>query len=117
MVEPGIGMGSVLQVLAGLAIVLAMVGAAAWTVRRLGVAPGKAGGLLKVCGSIAVGQRERVVVVEMRDVWLVVGVAPGRVSTLHTLARPEDAALAPQGAAAASAFADWLRRAIEKPRA
>jgi flagellar protein FliO/FliZ len=115
MVEPG--MGSVLQVSAGLAIVLAMVAGAAWLVRRLGVTPGKASGLLKVCGSIAVGQRERVVVVEVRDVWLVVGVAPGRVSTLHSLPRPEDAPLAASGPAASRAFAEWLQRALERPRA
>jgi hypothetical protein len=41
--------------------------------------------MLKIRGAAAVGPRERVVLVEVADRILVLGVAPGRVNTLHTL--------------------------------
>lgn len=112
--QPGPGLASVLQVSLGLALVLAMVAGAAWLVRRLGVGAPRDEGIVRLRGGIAVGQRERVVVLEVRDTWLVVGVAPGRVSALHTLPRPEDAAQGQADAAASHAFSQWLRRAMEK---
>ena len=82
-----VSIGGVLQVLFGLAVVLATVAGAAWLLKRL--APGQisAGGAIKLIGGIAVGPKERVVVVEVGDTWLVVGVAPGQVTALHNMPR------------------------------
>ena len=69
-----------LQATLGLALVLGVIVAFAWVARRL--APGTVRGTgvpLTIIASQAVGQRERVVVVEVADQWLVLGVAPGRV--------------------------------------
>lgn len=41
--------------------------------------------LLKVIASTAVGNRERVVVVEVSDTWLVLGVTSGSVTRLHEM--------------------------------
>jgi flagellar protein FliO/FliZ len=112
---PGPGIGSVLQVSLGLGVVLLMVAAAAWLARRLGVGSARSDGALTVRGGVAVGQRERVVVVEIDDTWLVIGVAPGRISALHALPRPPGA-LAPQQTTQ-QPFAQWFRRAMEKRRA
>ena len=106
----GPGLGSLLQVSLGLGLVLAMVVGAAWLARRLGVTPGQSDGLVKVRGGAAVGQRERVVVVEVEDTWLVLGVAPGRVSPLHTMPRPEGAPRV-QASPVPHSFAQWLKRA------
>lgn len=65
--------------------------------------------LLRVITSVNVGPRERVVIVEAGESWLVLGVAPGRVSSLHTL--PRDAT--PQ-IEAQRPFADWLKKVMEK---
>jgi flagellar protein FliO/FliZ len=65
--------------------------------------------LLRVIAAVHVGPRERVVIVEAGEVWLVLGVAPGRVNAIHTLARDAAAPLAPQ-----RPFADWLRKLTEK---
>jgi len=114
---PGPGLGSVLQVSFGLGLVLAMVAAAAWLIRRLGVGAGVPEGIVRVRGGIAVGQRERVVVVEVRDTWLVIGVAPGAVRTLHALPRPPEAdGAGGAGHPAEASFARWLGRALERPR-
>ena len=78
--------GGLLQATLGLALVLGMILAVAWVAKRL--APGALRGTgvpLTIVASQSVGQRERVVVVEIADQWLVLGVAPGRVSALSTL--------------------------------
>ena len=112
---PGPGIGSVLQVSLGLGLVLMMVAAAAWLARRLGVGSTRSDGTVTVRGGVAVGQRERVVVVEINDTWLVLGVAPGRISALHTLPRPPGAH-APEETAQRP-FAQWFKRALEKSHA
>ena len=69
----------------GLAVVVGLIFLFAWVVRRFGLQPSGNGRLLKVVSSAMVGQRERVVVVEIGDAWLVLGVAAGQVRTLHTM--------------------------------
>ena len=79
---------SLLQVLFGLGLVLGAIAGTAWLLRRL--APGQisAAGSLRVVGGVAVGPKERVVLVDVGDTRLVLGVAPGHVSTLHQMPRP-----------------------------
>jgi flagellar protein FliO/FliZ len=76
--------GTMLQFALGLGTVLALIVAAGWVMKKS--AFGKsAPGMIKVVAGAAVGQRERVVVVEVADVRMVLGVAPGRVTALHTM--------------------------------
>jgi flagellar protein FliO/FliZ len=74
-----------LQAVAGLAAVLAAIGGAAWLLRRVQRLAPSRGSPLSLRGTLAVGPRERVVLVELEQTWLVLGVAPGRVNALHTL--------------------------------
>ncbi|MFZ4478402.1 MAG: flagellar biosynthetic protein FliO [Rhodoferax sp.] len=86
--EPSVshGFAGLLQAGLGLAFVVGLIFLCAWAVRRLGLQPNGGNRLLKVVSSVMVGQRERVVVVEVGDAWLVLGVAAGQVSALHTMA-------------------------------
>ena len=105
--------GSLLQVFIGLVAVLLLIAATAWMAKRLGVTRGGTSGLLHVVGSTSVGARERVVVVEVGESWLVLGVAPGSVSALTTLPRGSvqpSAVSVPTGP-----FAARLQQLIEKP--
>jgi len=70
---------------AGLLLVLAIIGAIAWALKRFAFHPGTASGAIKIIASAAVGQRERIVLVEVENTRLVLGVAPGRVNTLHCI--------------------------------
>lgn len=82
--------GSMLTVLLSLALILGGFVAVAWFVRRY--LPGMgAQGAVKVVGTTAVGARERVVVVEVDDTWLLLGVGGGNVRLLHILPKPESA--------------------------
>lgn len=81
---------SLLQITFSLLLVLAVIMAVAWLLKRMNMTQPEAGKLLRVIGSIPVGQRERVVLVEVKDTWLVIGIAPGQIRTLHTLEKSED---------------------------
>lgn len=107
---------SLLQMLLGLALVLAAIFATAWLMRRLGPGQLAGGGAMKVLGSVAVGPRERLVLVEVGQTWLIVGVAPGRVSAVHSMPRPEDAD-ALQASVPTSPFAERLRQLLASRRA
>jgi flagellar protein FliO/FliZ len=111
-----VGAGSMLQFGLGLAIVLGLIMAAGWFMKRFSIGP-SAAGTVKVVAGTSVGQRERVVVVEIGDNWLVLGVAPGRVNALHTMPRGEVAAAATTAipmAGPQAAFATWLKEKMEK---
>ncbi|WP_292935008.1 flagellar biosynthetic protein FliO [Noviherbaspirillum sp.] len=105
--------GSLLQVSLGLAVVLALMAGAAWILKRIGLAGTGTNSVVKVIGGVSVGNRERVIVVEVADQWIVVGVAPGRVNALSSMPRQEISS-APDNAPAATNFAAWLKQTIEK---
>jgi flagellar protein FliO/FliZ len=102
----GPGVEGLATTLFGLFAVLALIFGAAWLVKRIGYLPAAGKGPVRVLGGASVGTRERVVVVEVEDARLVLGVAPGRVQTLHVLPRASDfqcsldAQQAPKAAAA-----------------
>ena len=109
--------GSVLQVAGALVVVLALLVGTAWLIKRLNMLPRTGAGALRVVGGVAVGARERVVVIEVKDTWLVVGVANASVSALHTMPRPAEALAERTGVSAtpgSSGFAQRLKRALER---
>jgi flagellar protein FliO/FliZ len=110
-----VGAGSLLQFGLGLAIVLGLILGAGWFMKRFSFGPTGAG-LIKVIAGAPVGQRERVVVVEIGDTWMVLGVAPGRVNTLHTLPRADHSASHTTAADAPPGFAAWLKHTMDKRR-
>ncbi len=106
--------GSLLQMLLGLGVVLLLLFASLYLLKRLAAPRGAAAGLLRIVAGTAVGTRERVVVVEVGDTWLVLGVAPGRVTPLTQLPRQEvPAAHALPG----KNFAGWLQQVMDRRNA
>ncbi len=105
--------GNLLQVLFGLVVVLALMAGAAWALKRFGLTKAAMGAPVKIVGGVSVGNRERIIVVEVADQWIVVGVAPGRVSTLSTMPRQENAAPL-ETMPAGKNFSAWLKQTIEK---
>jgi flagellar protein FliO/FliZ len=85
-----VSVNSLVQVVFALLLVLAAIGSFAWLLRRMSPGYSAAGGL-KVVGGVMVGPRERLVVVEVGDTWLLLGVASGGVSLVHSMARPPQA--------------------------
>lgn len=111
---------SMLQVMLGLGLVLAVMAGCAWLLRRFGGVQRGAAGAIKIIGGSAVGQRERVVLVEVADTWLVIGVAPGHVTALHSMPKGEIAvntASTPPtagGTGTDARFSAWFKQVMEK---
>ncbi len=84
-----IGAGGMLKMTLSLLLVLGAILATAWFLKRMNVAQQGRGNMLKILGSVAVGQRERIVLVEIKETWLLVGVGPGQIRTLHTMPRDD----------------------------
>lgn len=79
------GMALLGKTSAALLVVVAVILLFAWLVRRFNLQQGAVGQQLRVVSSVAVGQRERVVLVEIDNTWLVLGVGGGQVTRLHEL--------------------------------
>ncbi len=77
--------GSMVKMLIGLAAVLAVMAAITWLLKRMMPGAGGQQSVARVVSSVSVGSRERVVVVEVGGRWLVVGVAPGQVTSIANL--------------------------------
>lgn len=107
--------GNLMQVTLGLLVVLGLMAAAAWVLRRFNTAKGNNAAHIKIIGGVSVGNRERVIVVEIADQWIVVGVAPGRVNALATMAKQETTIVT--DAAPSKNFSSWLAQTIEKRNA
>jgi flagellar protein FliO/FliZ len=87
LVEPFAG-GQVAEIVVGLFVVLFIIGVVAWLVRRVPGLSMSTDGRVRVVSGVSVGQRERILLVEVGEQQLLVGVAPGRVETLHILDEP-----------------------------
>lgn len=100
---------------AALVVVIALILLLAWLVRRLNLHQGPAGQHLQVVASAAVGQRERVVIVQVDDSWLVLGVAQNQVNLLDKRPPPADLAASEQPRSARpQAFATRLAQAFQR---
>lgn len=95
---PGLDAMAVARVVIGLLVVLLVILALGWTLRRMGAVTGSAAGQLRVLGGVSLGNRERAVLVQVGEEQLLIGVSPGRVCTLHKLPKPLEAAGSGPGA-------------------
>lgn len=86
---PAGGAAAVVQMLGALGVVLAVLLGAMWLLRRLSGSKLAGTAAIRTVGGIAVGTRERVLLLEIGEHWLVVGVAPGSVTGIATLPRGE----------------------------
>ncbi|MCK2184930.1 flagellar biosynthetic protein FliO [Halomonas getboli] len=84
-----IGMATLGKTAAALALVLGVILVCSLLLRRLNGGGRGQGHRPRLVGSTGIGQRERVVIVEVEGTWLVLGVGGGQVSKLHELPAPD----------------------------
>ncbi len=87
---PAVSSSGIAQIIFSLLLVLAAIVLVAWALRRMNMGKQGSGNQIKVLSGVAIGQRERIVLVEIKGTWLVVGVGPGQIRTLHAMQKPED---------------------------
>ncbi|WP_445001156.1 flagellar biosynthetic protein FliO [Halomonas mongoliensis] len=109
-----IGMATLGKTAAALALVLAIIFVASALLKRLQLRRQPTANRLRVISATAVGPRERVVVVQVEERWLVLGVGGGQVNKLHEMEAPPQEAAASAGAGfeAGDSFATRFAKAL-----
>jgi flagellar protein FliO/FliZ len=108
---PGVSNVAILQMLFGLALIIAILFSGAYVLRRLnGGARFGNTGPMKVVGGLMISARERIILVEVDDTWLVIGIVPGQIKTLHSQPKGE----LPSPALAEKPFGHWLKTITER---
>ncbi len=72
----------------GLVFVLVIIFCFAWLLKRLKITQQAQNGLLKVVAGLPLGTRERIVILQVGEEQILLGLSPGRIEKLHTLAEP-----------------------------
>ena len=111
---PGIPASTYLQATLALMLIVGLLFGATWAARKVSGGRLFGQGNMKVISGIAIGPKERIVLIEVEDTWLVIGIVPGQIRTLHSLPKGTDmnqfsAGHGPGG----RSFADWLKTVRE----
>jgi flagellar protein FliO/FliZ len=100
--------GGAMQVLLSLAIVIGAIVLLGWLARRLRVMPRGRSGALRVVDEVALGAKERAVILEVDGARLVLGVGEGRVMLLHRGEAAAQRAMDPAEVSAVSSGGDTI---------
>ena len=111
-IEPLSG-GTMVQVALGLLFVLFLVIAVAWLLKRIGGFSITGNSALKILAGLSMGARERVVLMQVGDEQILIGVSPGRIQTLHILDKPISI---DEKKSSESGFAERLTEALARRR-
>ena len=108
---PGIPGGAMLQMLLGLALIIGLLFLGAYLLRRLngGKSFGNTGPM-RIVGGLMISPRERIVLLEVNETWVIVGIVPGQIKTLHTLPKGE----IPSDRDGENRFGSWLKLMTER---
>ncbi len=80
-----ISAGTLVQVVLGLGIILALIVGGALVLRRMGYWQMSHSGALKIVAGMSIGPRERIIVVQVGEQQLLLGITPGRIASLAEL--------------------------------
>ncbi len=110
--SPGLDVWSAVQTFIALVFILALFFAIAFVLKKFnGGRPFGGNGTMRLLGGIALGTRERIVLLEVGETWLVVGIAPGQIRTLHTMPRGE---MPTSTGGIQQPFSSWLKQFSER---
>ena len=110
---PGVSGSAILQMLLGLTLIIGLLFAGAYLLRKLngGRSFGHTGPM-RIVGGLMISARERIVLLEVGDEWIVIGIVPGQIKTLHTLPKGE----IPNAGAGEKPFSQWLKQISERKK-
>ncbi len=104
-----------IQAMLALTLIIGLLLGMAWLAKKLNGGKGFGQGGLKVIGGLTLGPRERIFLVEAGGEWLVIGIVPGQIRTLHTLPKgelPQELVENP----GSPKFIEWLKAAQENKK-
>ncbi len=106
-----LSVGSVAQLTLSLAAIVALIFAVSWIVKRLKLGMPRSRGDITVIDQLALGPRERLVLVRVGDAQVLVGIGAGGLVGLTPLDKP----IAVKEPSEGPAFADRLREIMKRP--
>lgn len=111
--------GSFFKMLVGLAIVLLILAGISWAMKKYMPGVSQQQSVVRVVGGTSLGTRERVVVLEIADRWIVVGVGGGQMTALANLEAGQLMSTTEQPqqvkqSFASQSFASWLKASTSK---
>ncbi|SOQ08213.1 flagellar biosynthetic protein FliO [Pseudomonas syringae group genomosp. 3] len=86
-VSGGMG-GQVMQLLFGLIVVVGLIFVLAWVMRRVQRVGPNNGQVIELVSTRALGSRDRLVLVQIGNEQVLLGITPGRITPLHVLKEP-----------------------------
>ena len=96
-----------LKLTGGLVLVVLIIVVLAWLVKKLNITQQSGQGLIRVVAGLSLGTRDRIVLLQVGEEQILVGISPGRIEKLHTRAHPLEA---PDGPAVSASFSERLNR-------
>lgn len=110
-------LGSALQVLFWLVVIVGLILLCAWILRRAGGMATGRGGVIRILTAISLGSRDRIALVEVGEKQILLGISPGRINTLHVFDEPVlDASSDQAPGGRQSEFARRLQSTMQKVR-
>lgn len=103
--------GQLVQLLLGLLLVVGLIFLLAWVMRRVQQVGPRGGQVIKLISSQALGPRERLLLVQVGGEQVLLGITPGRITTLHVMSEPVHL---PEGEPASPEFAQRLMELLGK---
>jgi flagellar protein FliO/FliZ len=112
--SPAVSAGTYLQTALALSLIVAILVGAAWLARKVSGGKKFGQGDMRVIGGVALGPRERIVLLEIGEQWLVIGIVPGQIRTLHRMAKGTTIPADNSPSSAEKPFTQWLQAITER---
>jgi flagellar protein FliO/FliZ len=106
-----LSVSSLAQLTLSLVAIVALIFAISWVLKRLKLAGPRGHGQITVVDQMAVGPRERIMLIRVGESQVLVGISAGGIVGLTPLATP----IAVNGSTPAPVFADRLREFMKRP--
>ena len=103
--------GQLVQLMLGLLLVVGLIFALAWLLRRVQQIGPRSNQAIKLVASQALGPRDRLLLVQVGDEQILLGISAGRITPLHVLKEPVQV---PGGEPATPEFAQRLMELLGK---
>jgi len=80
------------KLIAVMGFILLLIFALAWMMKKMQWAQNSQNGLIQIVSAVAVGQRDRIALIQIGEEQILVGLTPGKIEKLHVLKNPVDLA-------------------------